>query len=156
MKRFIQNLLVFFGLLVLGMFGMIVFKYFVIGSQYKYSYVASFYDKIERLESINEPKIILVGNSNLAFGMNSEKLEKSMGMPVVNLGLHNNLGSAFHEQMAKFNINKGDIVEIGKKIGVVGEVPSEISEKPHLHFEVEKDGAKVNPIKELELDEKND
>ena len=73
MKRLIQNLLVFFGLLVLGMFGMIVFKYFVIGSQYKYSYVASFYDKIERLESINEPKIILVGNSNLAFGMNSEK-----------------------------------------------------------------------------------
>ncbi len=112
MKRFIQNLLVFFGLLVLGMFGMIVFKYFVIGSQYKYSYVASFYDKIERLESINEPKIILVGNSNLAFGMNSEKLEKSMGMPVVNLGLHNNLGSAFHEQMAKFNINKGDIVVV--------------------------------------------
>ena len=29
------------------------------------------------------------------------KIEKEVGMPVVNMGLHGNLGNAFHEQMAK-------------------------------------------------------
>ena len=69
---------------------------------------------------------------------------------------HGNGIVCYYCGLSNIVVNKGDIVEIGKKIGVVGEVPSEISEKPHLHFEVEKDGAKVNPIKELELDEKND
>lgn len=31
-------------------------------------------------------------------------------MPVVNLGLHGGLGNTFHENMAKLNIGKGDIV----------------------------------------------
>ena len=55
---------------------------------------------------IEEPKIILIGNSNLAFGIDSEKIENSVGMPVVNLGLHGSLGNEFHESMAKKYIEK--------------------------------------------------
>ena len=33
-------------------------------------------------------------------------------MPVVNLGLHGGLGNAFHEDIAKQNINEGDIVVV--------------------------------------------
>lgn len=80
--------------------------------QWTHSYNASFIDKMERLEKISEPKIILVGNSNLSFGMRSDLLESQVGMPVVNLGLHGGLGNAFHERMARFNIQKGDIVVI--------------------------------------------
>ncbi len=77
--------------------------------QYKYGYDAALIDKVNRLESIKEPKIVLLGNSNVSFGMNSELLEEAMGMPVVNMGLHGACGNAFHEDMAKLNIVPGDI-----------------------------------------------
>lgn len=92
--------------------GISAFDFYVIGSQYKYNYQASLLDKVARLESIDEPKIILVGHSNLAFGISSPELEKALGMPVVNLGLHGGLSNAFHEEIAKLNINEGDIVVV--------------------------------------------
>jgi len=82
----------------------------LISPQYTQTYISSLIDKVERLESINKPKIILVGNSNLAFGINSKTIEDTVGMPVVNLGLHGGLGNKFHEEIAKYNINKGDSV----------------------------------------------
>lgn len=112
MAKFIRKLLlllcVVLGLLCL----MVSFDWCVVGSQYKYNYQAALLDKVQRLESIDEPKIILVGNSNLAFGMDSQKLEAAFNMPVVNLGLHGGLGNAFHEEIAKFNINQGDIIVV--------------------------------------------
>jgi len=100
-------------LLVISCIGLIsVFDYMVVGSQYRNIYNASLSDKLDRLNTIYEPKIILVGNSNIAFGIDSELIETSLGMPVVNLGLHGGLGNAFHEEIAKQNINKGDIVVV--------------------------------------------
>ena len=86
------------------------FDFFVVGNQYAHNYQASLIDKVERLKSINEPKIILVGNSNLSFGIDSQMIEEVLKMPVVNLGLHGGLGNAFHEEIAKKNINAGDII----------------------------------------------
>ena len=40
-----------------------------ISPQFTHKYNASFIDKMNRLESISEPKIVLVSNSNLAFGI---------------------------------------------------------------------------------------
>lgn len=77
--------------------------------QNEQGYNASLIDKVNRLESIEEPKIVLLGNSNLAFGINSELIEETMGMPVVNMGLHAGNGNAFHEEMAKYNVTPGDI-----------------------------------------------
>lgn len=77
--------------------------------QYEHTYNASLLDKVNRLESLDDPKIVLLGNSNLAFGINSELIEEAMGMPVVNMGLHGGNGSAFHEEMAKYNVTSGDI-----------------------------------------------
>jgi len=78
--------------------------------QFYNDYTASIIEKMDRLESITEPKLILVGNSNVAFGIDSSILEESLGMPVVNLGLHGALGNMFHYNMAKENIRQGDIV----------------------------------------------
>lgn len=83
-----------------------------ISPQYTHDYTASFIDKMKRLESISEPKIVLVSNSNLAFGIQSDLIEDAFGMPVVNLGLHGGLGNAFHERMPLFNITTGDIIVI--------------------------------------------
>lgn len=77
--------------------------------QYSKGYDASLIDKVSRLKSINKPKIVLLGNSNLSFGIDSEFIEKSLGMPVVNMGLHGSAGNAFHEEMSKLNVCKGDI-----------------------------------------------
>lgn len=108
MKRFILKISAL-ALLIFLMFAVLILK---ISPQYTHEYNASFIDKMNRLESINEPKIVLVSNSNLAFGIESELIEKEIGMPVVNLGLHGGLGNAFHERMPLFNLNEGDIVVI--------------------------------------------
>lgn len=110
MKRFVKKLILLAAILIFIAAGIFFGGMLIVGPQYTYNYQASLIDKVARLKSINEPKIILVGNSNLAFGMDSEKLQKEIGMPVVNLGLHGDMGNAYHEEIAKQNINKGDIV----------------------------------------------
>lgn len=77
--------------------------------QYHQGYLASVIDKEQRLKSIEEAKIVLIGDSNLTFGIDSEMIEEAMGMPVVNMGLHGGLGNDFHEKMAIQNVNEGDI-----------------------------------------------
>lgn len=89
-----------------------IFDFTVVGNQYSYFYTSSLIDKVDRLCAITEPKIILVGNSNVSFGMDSALLEETMGMPVVDLGLQGALGNAFHEGIAKLNIQQGDIVVV--------------------------------------------
>lgn len=86
-----------------------VFCFCVVMPQYEGNYQASMVDKVARLESIKEPKIVLIGNSNLAFGIDSRQIEEAFGMPVVNMGLHGGVGNAFNEQAAKLNVTEGDI-----------------------------------------------
>ncbi len=108
MKKFIFKMMI----LVMLVFLSPAVIFLLICPQYTHEYNASFLDKMERLESLQSPKIILVSNSNLAFGIQSDIIEKEVGMPVVNLGLHGGLGNAFHERMPLFNLQKGDVVVI--------------------------------------------
>ena len=108
MKKILTKLFI----LPLAVFVLPLVILFAFCPQWTHSYNAAFIDKMERLEKISGPKIILVGNSNLSFGIQSDVIEARVGMPVVNLGLHGGLGNAFHERMARFNIRKGDIVVI--------------------------------------------
>ena len=85
MRKFIIKVIIFTVLFVISFVCLILFDVFVIGSQFNHSYQASLIDKIARLESINEPKIILVGDSNVAFGFDSALIEQKIGMPVVNM-----------------------------------------------------------------------
>lgn len=85
------------------------FVFGVVMPQYKYNYNASLIDKNARLKSIDEPKIVLLGDSNVAFGFNSALIEEAFGKPVVNMGLHGGLGNAFLEEMAKLNVTEGDV-----------------------------------------------
>lgn len=108
MKKFLLKILLILFITVFPSFLIL----FTMAPQFTHVYNASFIDKIERLESIQEPKIVLVSNSNLAFGIQSDLLEKELNMPVVNLGLHGGLGNAFHERMPLFNLTEGDIIVI--------------------------------------------
>lgn len=112
MKKFLYKIIVFVILVIIILALCVLFHYYVIGNQYERGYNASINDKIALLKITNEPKIILIGNSNLSFGINSEILSKELNMPVVNLGLHGGLGNKFHEDMAFFNVKKGDILVV--------------------------------------------
>ena len=112
MKTFIKKLSLFLCLTILSGLLFTAFSYFIIGNSFQKGYPAAIIDKIDRLMTIKGAKIILIGDSNLSFGMNSALIEKEFNLPTVNLGLHGGLGNDFHEGMAKFNIGSGDIVVI--------------------------------------------
>lgn len=80
--------------------------------QYDKTFLAELKDKHERLKSIKGEKIVLIGGSNLAFGINSEKLEEYVGTPVVNYGLYATIGTKAMLDMSRSYINGGDTVVI--------------------------------------------
>jgi len=94
--------------------------------QYSNGYCASLIDKVHRLESIEGAKIVLIGDSNLAFGINSEEIEAAFGMPVVNMGFHGGVQNPFHEQMAKLNVQEGDIYIICHSSYIDGEIGADL------------------------------
>ncbi len=56
-------------------------------------YNRAFFSKRERLRNPDrDPALILVGGSNIAFGFNSEIIEDSLCIPVLNNGLHSQVG----------------------------------------------------------------
>ena len=112
MRHFVRKVLLFLGVFAVSVIIVVGFDVLVIGNQHLGNYEASLIDKVERLQSIEEPKIILIGDSNVAFGMNSVLIEDAIGMPVVNMGLHGGLGDNFHENMVHLGVKKGDIVVI--------------------------------------------
>lgn len=112
MKQFLKKLCLFLGLFLLSAALVFALHFFVIGNQNLGSFQAALLDKAELLRSIDEPKLILVGNSNLAFGVDSQRIQEALGMPVVNMGLHGGLGNAFLENMVKLGVSEGDIVVV--------------------------------------------
>lgn len=104
---------ILFGVKLIVLFGLVTFFVLhIVMPQYPYGYLAAYIDKLERENSISEPKIILMGDSNVAYGIRSNMLEEAIGMPVVNMGLHGGLGQTFCMDLAKEGINEGDIVVI--------------------------------------------
>lgn len=58
-------------------------------------YLGEIIQKHKLLESIPGKRLIIVGGSNVAYGMDSERLEKFVHVPVINMGLHGYLGLRF-------------------------------------------------------------
>ena len=74
------------------------------------NYLAATCEKHARLERTSAPRIILVGGSNLAFGVDSARLEKTLGRDVVNMGLAAGLGIDFMLNEIEPALQRGDIV----------------------------------------------
>lgn len=73
-------------------------------------YLAAGRLKHQRLASISSPKIILVGGSNLAFGVDSTKLGEALNRPVVNMGLRSSLGLSYMLNEVRSYVQHGDII----------------------------------------------
>lgn len=80
------------------------------------SFVGALDGKLSRLETLEEEKIVVVGGSSVAFGLDSELLEKYVGMPVVNFGLYAALGTKVMLDLSLPHIKEGDIVVLSPEI----------------------------------------
>lgn len=90
---------------------------------YDETYLGVIGDKYERLSGFTEPKIVVIGGSSAAFGLDSnllydtlESVEAVSGMPIVNLGLYGDMGLKFTIDIAKANIGEGDIIILAPEI----------------------------------------
>lgn len=75
-------------------------------------YMSAQQAKIARLDSLPSPRIIIVGGSNAAFGFNSERIEKELGINVVNTSIHASVGLKFSLRTAYDYARSGDIIVI--------------------------------------------
>lgn len=78
--------------------------------QFDESFVGVLDGKLERLEAIEEDKIIVVGGSSVAFGVMSPLIEEYTEMPVVNFGLYASLGTRLMLDLSRHGVKEGDIV----------------------------------------------
>lgn len=101
---------------VLAPVGLLIKKTADLEPQYTKTFYGALDEKYERLTSLEEDKIVVVGGSSVAFGLDSAMLEKYAGMPVVNFGLYADIGTKFMLDLSRDGIKEGDIVIIAPEL----------------------------------------
>lgn len=77
---------------------------------YSSTFVGVLDEKVERLSSIEGKKVVVIGGSSVAFGLDSALMEEYLGMPVVNFGLYAAIGTKAMLDLSLPHIGEGDIV----------------------------------------------
>lgn len=77
---------------------------------YSESFVGVLNDKVERLDSVEGEKVVVIGGSSVAFGIDSKMMEEELGKPVVNFGLYAAIGNVAMMELSKSSIGRGDVV----------------------------------------------
>lgn len=67
--------------------------------------------QIDLLRNTPSPRIILVGGSNVSFGIDAELMQRTLDIPVINDGLHAGLGVAPLRELRDY-IRPGDVIII--------------------------------------------
>lgn len=111
MKKSVKNFICIL-LCVLVPFALFASLGFFIPAQFDRTFLGELKYKVDRLYSIKEPKIVVIGGSSVPFGVNSALLEEALGMPVVNFGLYATLGTKMMLDLSLGAIGDGDIVII--------------------------------------------
>lgn len=89
---------------------------FALPPVYNDTFVGELGDKYELLKETDEPKIVILGGSSVAFGIDSALMEEKLGMKVVNFGLYANLGTKLMLDLSRANINEDDIIIIAPEM----------------------------------------
>lgn len=107
MKRFLKKFL------FIGISSILFISAFIVLSPKNNNHsLASLIDKHKYLEEAKENKMILVGGSNIAMGIDSNMLEKEFNYDVINMGINAGLGLRFMLNDAKQYLEEGDVVII--------------------------------------------
>ena len=83
---------------------------------YEDTFVGELGVKYDLLNSTNRKKIVFVGGSSFAFGLDSNLVKKELSMEPVNLGLYANLGTKIMLDLSLSNINPGDVVVLAPEM----------------------------------------
>jgi hypothetical protein len=67
--------------------------------------------QLELLKNTRSPRIILAGGSNVSFGIDAELMQRTLGIPVINDGLHAGLGIVPLRELREY-LRAGDVVII--------------------------------------------
>lgn len=78
---------------------------------YDDTYLGEMKYKVERLKQTKGQKIVIIGGSSVAFGIDSALIEEYLpSYTVINFGMYAALGTKFMLDIAEHHINEGDIV----------------------------------------------
>lgn len=80
-------------------------------------YLQAYNLKCKLLEETESPRAIFIGGSNLAFGLDSQQIKDSLGINVINYGLHAGIGLKFMIDDIATYARKGDILVIAPEYG---------------------------------------
>ena len=105
MKKFLLKSTLFIVLILSSIFT-VIYLLPVGGNKY----LAASLDKQRLLEKTPQPRLILVGDSNIAFGVDSAMIRRETGYNVVNMGLHGGLSLIYYMDELKPHLKKNDIV----------------------------------------------
>lgn len=117
MKKFLSGVIVSAVVLtVLTPLLLILGIALVAPSQSSESYYGALDEKVERLYSVKGPKLVVIGGSSVAFGLDSELLETYSGLTAVNFGLYADLGTKLMLELAEDAIGQGDVILISPEL----------------------------------------
>ncbi|WP_342089333.1 hypothetical protein [Dyadobacter sp. OTU695] len=109
MKRFVTRTTIFAGLAIL----LLAVGLFILPNPVaKHNMLGALLDKHEMLRKTGSPRIVIIGGSNVAYGLDSKRIQEALHIPVVNAGLHASLGMKFYLTDVKPYIREGDIVVV--------------------------------------------
>lgn len=107
MKKFIRKICVFILILL---FPIIIGAFLPATPKAKSSMIFANVLKDSLLNSVNGPRIIFIGGSNLSFGLNSQMIKDSLNLNPINTGIHASIGLKYMMKNAFEYIRKGDTV----------------------------------------------
>lgn len=110
MKRFLLNICVYIAGIIVATF--FVWRYMALqpNNYSRFSHEINIKKQLERIQQIDEPKIIFIGGSGCGFGLYSPLIMEHYQMPVVNTGTHAGIGLRLQLLLFKPYIKENDIV----------------------------------------------
>ncbi len=97
------------------------------------SYYAAYTDKMSLLERTPSPRVVIMAGSSSAFGVDSKRLSDTLGMPVVNLGVHGGIGIRFPMTQYMAQMQRGDILVLSPEYcNYYGLADGEAETMPHF------------------------
>lgn len=82
---------------------------------YKKEYVAGIISKLEKLKDVEVKKIVIIGGSNASFGVDTDLMERQLGVPVINMALHGGIPVKFIVEQVKPFMDEDDILIFSKE-----------------------------------------
>ncbi len=89
---------------------------FLLPAQFEKTFLGEFHKRVEELYATEEEKIVIIGGSSVAFGVDAELLSETLKRPVVNFGLYATLGTKVMMDYSLDALGEGDIVVIAPEM----------------------------------------